>query len=137
MTQGSYDCYATRKDDAIATGTVSPVLASEAQDWSLIPLVCRRVEEAHAVIRRVQLTKRTALPHLISAELRFPEHMEMFKPGTLAHNFYLRNFNDRTMLWSILKCTGMPNTELCRLVPKRGCWEVCFLHISLEQYILY
>ena len=69
------------QDITLATTVVSLRLASTAQDWSLLPMVCRRVEEAHAVIHRIQTNKRIALPHVISAELRFPENLEMLGSG--------------------------------------------------------
>jgi hypothetical protein len=65
------------------------------------------------VIRRIQQTKNKAMPHLISAELRFPEHLETFKQGTAAYNYFLRNFDDRTIVWSVLKFTSMSTASLC------------------------
>ena len=103
------------QDVAIANGIVSPALASESQDWSLIPLICRRVEEAHAVIRRVQQRKTRAYPHLISAEVRFVENLHTFRTGTIAHGFFLQNYDSRAMTWSILRCTGLSDDKLRRL----------------------
>lgn len=96
------------------THNVPPELAAEAQDWSLIPIICRRVEEAHAVIQRLHRGKANALPHIISSEVRFAESMLMFEDtGSDAYKFFLRNFDDRSMLWSILKFTGEPASKLC------------------------
>jgi hypothetical protein len=39
--------------------------------------------------------------------------MDMFQTGPIAYNHLLRNFDDRTMVWSILRFTNVPNSVLC------------------------
>ena len=73
-------------DHAIATWEVSFRLAIKSQEWALWPLVCRRVEEAHAVIKRIQTRKLTAMPSFVSAEVRFTENMELLS-SPAAHLF--------------------------------------------------
>jgi hypothetical protein len=72
------------------------------------------VEEAHAVVRRVQQSRRKALPHLISSELRFQENLDLFKNPS-ARAFWLQNYAKKSMMHSILRFTGVGNLKLYRL----------------------
>ena len=70
--------------------------------YVLIPVVGRRVEGAHAQIKRAGLLARNAQPPYISARLRLNDHLALLQSSQAFHDFCCRRWRSTIVLDDLL-----------------------------------
>jgi hypothetical protein len=70
--------------------------------YVLIPLVGRRVEAAHAQIKRIGFLARNAQPPYISASLRLGDHLALLNRNPSLYSFCCRRWRSNTLLDDLL-----------------------------------
>jgi hypothetical protein len=81
------------------------------QEYALVSLVERRIEQVHSVIKRTGATMTFALPPYICARLREGMHLERLATGREFHDMCVAQWRSRTLLNKLLE-QRIPNAQL-------------------------
>jgi hypothetical protein len=88
-----------------------PVAHQIVKRYALIPLVGRRVEGMHALIKKIGAVAKNISPPMISAALSEPVHQELLKSSPAFKVFCIKHWRSKTLLNELLQLV-VPNDEL-------------------------
>ena len=86
-----------------------PIAYSELQEYSLVSLVERRIEEAHARIKKHGKSWTYALPPYICASLRQDVHLEALRSDIRFYNLCVSRWRSQNLLDDVLRLRCTPD----------------------------